>query len=31
MKNIDDKNKNAFIYACENKKVEMLRMMIDTF
>ena len=31
MKNKDDKNKNAFIYACEKKRVEMLRMMIDVF
>ena len=27
----DGKNKNAFIYACENKRVEMLKMMIDVF
>ena len=31
MINKDDKNKNAFIYACENERVEMLRMMIDVF
>ena len=26
-----DKNRNAYIYACENERVEMLRMMIDIF
>ena len=31
MTNKDDKNKNAFIYACEWKRIEMLRMMIDVF
>ena len=31
MINKEDKNKNAFIYACENERVEMLRMMIDVF
>ena len=31
MINKNDKNKNAFIYACEEKRVEMLRMMIDIF
>ena len=31
MKNKEDGNKNAFIYACENERVEMLRMMIDVF
>ena len=31
MINKEDKNKNAFIYACENKRIEMLRMMIDIF
>ena len=31
MKNKDDGNKNAFIYACENKRIEMLRIMIDVF
>ena len=29
--NKDDGNRNAFIYACENQKIEMLRMMIDLF
>ena len=31
MINKDDENRNAFIYACENKRVEMLRMLIDVF
>ena len=31
MINKEDENKNAFIYACENERVEMLRMMIDIF
>ena len=31
MTNKEDENKNAFIYACQNKRVEMLRMMIDVF
>ena len=31
MINKNGKNKNAFIYACENERVEMLRMMIDVF
>ena len=29
--NKNDEDRNAFIYACENKRVEMLRMMIDVF
>ena len=29
--NKNDGNKNAFIYACENERIEMLRMMIDVF
>ena len=28
---IDDDDDNAFIYACENKRVDMLKMMIDAF
>ena len=31
MINENDENKNAFIYACENERIEMLRMMIDVF
>ena len=31
MINRNDYNRNAFIYACENERVEMLRMMIDIF
>ena len=31
MINKEDDNTNAFIYACENKRIEMLRMMIDVF
>ena len=31
MINKDNKNRNAFIYACENERLEMLRMMIDIF
>ena len=31
MINKEDGNKNAFIYACENERVEMLRIMIDIF
>ena len=27
----NDGNRNAFIYGCENERVEMLRMMIDVF
>ena len=26
-----DGNKNAFIYSCENRRVEMLAMMIENF
>lgn len=29
--NKNNGNKNALIYACENKKLELLKMMIDTF
>ena len=29
--NVEDDNKNAFIYACENRRVELLRMMIENF
>ena len=28
---IDDDDDNAFIYACENKRVDLLKMMIDAF
>ena len=28
---VDKSNKNAFIYACEYNRVEMLKMMIDVF
>ena len=31
MINKEDENRNAFLYACENERVEMLRMMIDIF
>ena len=31
MINKNDGNKNAFIYACENREIEMLAMMIDLF
>ena len=31
MINKDDKNRNAFIYACENNRLETLRMMIEVF
>ena len=31
IKNKGDENKNAFIYGCENEKIEFLRMMIDVF
>ena len=29
--NEHDNNKNAFIYACQENRVEMLRMLIDVF
>ena len=31
MTNKEDGNRNAFIYACEKKRVEVLAMMIDIF
>ena len=31
MTNKEDGNKNAFIYACENERIEMLKMMIHDF
>ena len=31
MTNKNEGNKNAFIYACENERIEMLAMMIDVF
>ena len=31
MINKDDGNKNGFIYGCENRRVEMLKMMIEMF
>ena len=31
MKNKDDGNRNLFIYACENNRVEILKMIITMF
>ena len=29
--NEDDENRNGFIYGCENRRIEMLKMMIEIF